>query len=96
MASGRRGLPTASVNQSGGGCPLQSRDHERYPLATVGSGTERHQRRFKAPCGESGARRDTASRHDQPPCLGRGEAPVGQPLCRGLLCRARGAPPKRG
>ena len=30
------------------------------------------------------------------PYLGRGEAPVGQPLCRGLLCRAKGAPPKRG
>jgi hypothetical protein len=53
-------------------------------------------RRFKAPPGESGARRATASRHDQPPRLGSGEAPVGQPLCRGLLCRAKGAPPKRG
>ena len=40
MASGRRGLPTASVNQSGGGC-TQSRDRERYAVATVGSGTER-------------------------------------------------------
>jgi hypothetical protein len=30
-----------------------------------------------------------ASRHDQPPCLGRGEAPVGQPLCRDLLAAQR-------
>jgi hypothetical protein len=37
------------------------------------------------PCGEltRSVRIDgRASRHDQPPCLGRGEAPVGQPLSR--------------
>ena len=84
-------VPKAAEGVNQPGCTLQPRDHEPYALATVSSGTERTKRRFKAPPAESGARRNTASRHNQSPCLGRGEAPVGQPSAAQRKPRRSGA-----
>ena len=73
-------------------CALQSRDHEPYALATVGSRTERTKRRFKAPPGESGARRDTASRHQQ----GRAGGPGGSAPLPGPPLPRKGSPAEAG